>query len=190
MKRVSKKIGMGLICLLSAVGFAHAASTTDSLDISITIPGTLTISDDAVPLSISGLTPGTLNSDTENTVTVGSNSDTGFTVDVQMEDLGATAGQLCENNGADHCTANVFDGGGTASYVSFTSEAGTGNLTDLAGATFANSETKLGAGNHQVFTSTGFSNIDSLKVHYNVYADSTIVPTTYEGTLIYTIVAN
>lgn len=165
------------------------AQIDDSVTVSVTIPGTLTISDDAVNLSIASLTPEQINTSQGNTLTVSSNDGTGFTVNLDLEDLDATAGQLCDNDtGA--CGTNIFDGDGTTSYISFTSNAGSGGLGSLTGATFTTGETKLGTSSYQAFTASDTTNTDDFEVDYDVYADTSIPPDTYEGVITFTIVAN
>ena len=161
----------------------------DGVGVSVTIPGTLTISDDGVPISIASLTPDSVDTGEANTITVSSNSTSGFNVSIGVEDLDAAAGQLC-NNDTGSCGSNIFDADGTASYVSFTSDAGSGGLGSLAGATFTTSETKIGTSTYQTFTTTDTSNSDSYDIHYDIYADNTISPDTYEGVVTFTITAN
>lgn len=166
------------------------AATTDSVTVSVTIPGTLTIADDNVNFSIAALTPGTADTSQENTLTVSSNSVSGFTVSVDLDDLDATAGQLCVDNGSGGCTTNLFDGDGTTSYISFTSDAGTGSLGSLTNAAFTGSETKLGTSSYTAFTADDPTNSDSFHVSYDAFADASIPPGTYKGSITFTIVSN
>ncbi len=175
---------------LGIATFMVVQAQTDTVTVSVTIPGTLTISDDGVNLSIASLTPEQINTTQGNTLTVSSNSGSGFTVNIDLDDLDSTAGQLCDNNGSNACDSNIFDGDGTSSYVSFTSAAGSGGLGGLAGATFTSSETKLGTASYQAYTTTAVTNSDDFDVSYDVFADNSIVPDTYEGTITFTIVAN
>lgn len=192
MKKVLKPALFALSgAALAVAGFVvYTQAQNDNVGVEITIPATLTISDDAVDLNIASLTPEVVNTSASNAITVSSNDPDGFRVDLDLEDLDATAGQICNDAGGATCGPNVFDGDGTSSYISFTSDAGAGGLGGLTGATFTGAETKLGAaGSYQAFTATDPSNSDTFNIDYDVFADNTIAPDTYEGVLTFTIVA-
>lgn len=192
MKKVFKPALFVLLgsVLAGAGTYFYVQAQSDTVTASVTVPATLTIADDGVNLSIANLTPETIDATQSNTLTVSSNDPDGFAVQLDLEDLDATAGQLCEDDTSGNCTANLFDGDGANTYVSFTSDAGAGTLGGLTGATFTAAETKLGAaGSYQAFTATDPTNSNTFDVDYDVRADNTVVPATYEGTLTFTIVA-
>ena len=167
------------------------AATTDSITVSITVPQTLSIADDNVNFSIASLTPSVEDTSQLNTLTVASNSSTGFSVTVDLADLAPTPGQLCADsnpaNGVCDASGNVFEGDTAASYISVTSDAGTGTLGSHATATFQPTETNLGATSVEVFNVDDQTNADTFNVHYNAFADYTIAADTYKGTITFTI---
>lgn len=169
------------------------AATTDSITVSITIPETLSIADDNVDFSIASLTPEVENTTNLNTISVGSNSSTGFSVTVDLADLASVPGQLCGDSAAPAGTCdpsgNLFDGDGTASYISITSDAGAGGLGSLATATFQPTETKLGNTSIEAFSADDQTNTDTFDIHYNAYADYTVAADIYKGTITFTISA-
>lgn len=181
--------------LMGAGGFYlyTEAATTDTINVSVTVPATLSISDDGVNFSIASLTPGAIDTTQTSTLTVAANGRDGFDVTIDLEDLGATAGQLCAdsnpNDGSCDASGNVFDGDGTASYISVTTDAGAGTLAGLTGATFTVAETKLGPTSVQLFTAADPTNSTTFEVDYDAFADFSVVPDSYEGVITFTIVA-
>ena len=177
---------------LGIVGFnlyVGAQTDTDTITATVRIPGTVSITDDGVNFQVDPLNPGITDTSQESILTVESNVAAGFNVTVGVEDLEATANQLCEDDGIGGCTANVFStDNGTASFLSVTSDVHTGSLNLLTGATFLAAETNLN-GAVQVFTATEATNSDVFRVSYDVGADNTAVPATYEGVITFTITA-
>lgn len=167
------------------------AATTDSITVSITVPETLTINDDNVNFSIASLTPGSIDTTQANALTVASNAATGFNVTVGLEDLTPTAGQLCADSelpsGICDASGNTFDADSTASYISVTSNTGTGTLNSIAGTTFLAADTNLGATPVQVITVPSQTNPDTFGVYYKAYADYTVPADQYAGTITFTI---
>lgn len=195
----SSLIGFGGLVIGSA-GFylsSLAQTDTDSVTGTITIPSTVTITDDGVNFSIANLTPGVVDSTQDNALTVASNSSTGFNVTVSAADLAAVAGQFCAdstpNNGTCDVSGNVFDTdngtGLTGSRLSVTSTNGTGALNTLAGAAFLTSDTNLGSTPVQVYTTTARTNEADLNVLYKAFADFLVAADTYKGNLTFTISA-
>lgn len=182
------------IILCATLSFA---ATSDSADLSINVSEVLTISSDGGSLSIASLLKNTVDSSQTSTLTLSSNSATGFRVLVDLDDLSSVAGQLCADstpaNGACDASGHVFNANNSpASYISFTSDAGTGGLTG----TFTSADTNLGAaGGYQAFTGSVTANSETFDVHYKVYAqnistNAPIYADTYKGTITFTIVAN
>lgn len=196
-KRLGFRLGLSVLASLTlSVTFGYAA-TSDSANVNITVNQVLTISSDGGSLSIASLLPNSVDSTQKSTLTLSSNSPTGFKVSADMTDLSSVEGQLCADstpaNGACDASGHVFSGNNNpTSYVSFTSDAGSGSLTG----TFTSSPTYLGAaGNYQAYTGTITANNNTFDVHYNVYAqniytDAPIYADTYKGSIIFTILAN
>ncbi len=193
MKNVLKSSLFALSGLVLGVSgfYFYAKAQDDSILATLVIPATLNISDDGVNFSIANLIPQVVDTSQTNTLTVSGNDPDGFRVDVELEDLDETLGQLCDDAGGGVCGTKIFDGDGTSTYVSFTSNTGSGDLDGLTGATFTGSETKLGAaGSYQAFTASEATNPEPLEIDYDAFTDFTGEPGTYNGTMRFTIVAN
>jgi len=177
---------------LGIVGFnlyVGAQTDSDTIQVSVTIPGTVTIADDGVDLTIGALVPNVVNDTNLTTLSVTNNDTDGFAVTVLLEDLNGTTGQLCSDGGGGlTCGVNTFDAdNGAVSYLSVTSNASAGGLGALAGATFLAAETNLGDTAIQVYTAAATTNTDTFDVEYDVFADNSVTPDTYLGVITFTI---
>ncbi len=173
--------------------YMSSAALTDDVTVSLTVAGTLSISDDGIDFSIAALAPEVVDTGEVNTITVASNDANGFITTILAADLDDNPGKLCvEDGGAPGSCAvgaeNTFDLDGTSSYVSFTTDAGAGGLGALSGATFTGSETKLTTTASTLFTATEETNSDTFDIHYDAYADNTIqAGAEFEGNFTFTI---
>ena len=158
------------------------AATSDTITASVTVNSILSIADDDTNLIVT-MDPDTTDTSQVNTLTVESNDPNGFDVTVDLQDIQTSpvAGQLSDDSSG----TNIFDGDGTTSYISVTSDAGTGSIPGSP--TYQDSETKLGISAVNVLSSTSTTGSNTFDVHYDVHADNTIVPTTYEGTITFEI---
>jgi len=193
MKNKNSYIKLGAMAfafmLLTSLVPMSKAALTDNVNVSLTVSSAMNIAVDDPSINPAIVTgDSTTTNDDSSVITVDSNNATGFkvTLGAQSPEGTPVKDRLCRDDDSNAVcdNPNYFLTDQTTSFLRVTTSAYNGSNSTYQSNLLVDSSTA----DPEVFRSTDTSAVArTLNINYNFFADYSIVPQSYKGTLVYTI---